>query len=60
MRLFHLPFTVQVADIDESMDPAKAPEQEVARVSCLKAQAIACEARRCWESLRMKRMPSGC
>ena len=42
LRLFHLPFTVQVADIDESMDPTKSPEQEVARVSTLKAQAIAC------------------
>ena len=42
LRLFHLPFTVQVADIDESMDPTKSPEQEVARVSALKAQAIAC------------------
>lgn len=40
MELFHLPFTVRVADIDESMDPSKAPFDEVARVSRLKAQAV--------------------
>jgi len=42
LRLFRLPFTVQVADIDETMDPTQPPEQEVARVSHLKAQAITC------------------
>lgn len=36
----HLPFTVRVADIDEAMDKAKAPADEVARVSRLKAQAV--------------------
>ena len=41
LGLFRLPFTVQVADIDETMDPSKAPFDEVARVSRLKAQAIA-------------------
>ena len=42
MGLFKIPFTVQVADIDETMDPEKDPAQEVARVSQLKAQAVAC------------------
>lgn len=40
MGLFRVPFTVRVADIDEKMDPAKAPFDEVARVSRLKAQAV--------------------
>lgn len=39
MELFHIPFTVQVADIDETMDAAKSPADEVARVSRLKAEA---------------------
>jgi len=39
MGLFHIPFTIQVADIDETMDPAKAPFDEVARVSRAKAEA---------------------
>ena len=34
------PFTVRVADIDETMDPKKAPYDEVARVSRLKALAV--------------------
>ena len=38
--LFHLPFTVRVADIDETMDPEKDPFDEVARVSRLKALAV--------------------
>ena len=25
LGLFHIPFTVRIADIDETMDPAKAP-----------------------------------
>ena len=41
LGLFRLPFTVRVADIDEAMDPNKAPYDEVARVSRLKAEAIA-------------------
>ena len=41
LGLFHMPFTVQVADIDETMDPALPPETEVARVSRAKAEAIA-------------------
>ena len=40
LKLFGVPFTVRVADIDETMDPAAAPFDEVARVSRLKAQAI--------------------
>ncbi len=40
MGLFHVPFTVQVADIDESM--AGDPYTEVARVSRRKAEAIPC------------------
>ena len=40
LGLFHLPFSVQVADIDETMDPALPPAQEVARVSRAKAEAI--------------------
>ena len=39
MELFHIPFTVRVADIDEAMDEAKSPVEEVARVSRLKAEA---------------------
>ena len=40
LGLFHIPFTVRVADIDETMDPAKDPYDEVARVSRLKAEAV--------------------
>lgn len=40
MGLFHIPFTVRVADIDETMDPAKDPYDEVARVSRAKAEAV--------------------
>ena len=39
MGLFHIPFTVRAADIDETMDPGKSPCEEVARVSRLKAEA---------------------
>ena len=41
LRIFGCPFTVRAADIDETMDPDKAPFDEVARVSRQKAQAIA-------------------
>ena len=34
------PFIIRVADIDEAMDSAKAPYDEVARVSRLKAMAV--------------------
>lgn len=40
MGLFGRPFAVRSADIDETMDPAKAPFDEVARVSRLKALAV--------------------
>jgi len=40
LKLFGIPFTVRVADIDETMDPCKAPFEEVARVSRCKALAI--------------------
>ena len=43
MGLFHIPFTVRVADIDEAMDPEKVPFDEVARVSRLKALAVSRE-----------------
>ena len=41
LRIFGCPFTVRAADINETMDPDKAPFDEVARVSRQKAQAIA-------------------
>ena len=44
LKLFGVPFTVKVADIDETMDPGKPPYDEVARVSRLKANAITREA----------------
>lgn len=44
LGLFHIPFTVRVADIDEAMDPEKSPYDEVARVSRLKALAVPREA----------------
>lgn len=40
LGLFHIPFTVKVADIDEAMDPSRPPAEEVARVSRAKAEAI--------------------
>lgn len=40
LGLFHIPFTIKVADIDETMDPAKPPAEEVARVSRAKALAV--------------------
>ena len=44
LGLFRRPFVIQVADIDETMDPGKPPFDEVARVSRLKAEAICREA----------------
>ena len=41
LKIFGLPFSVRVADIDETMDASKAPFDEVARVSRMKAQAVA-------------------
>jgi septum formation protein len=40
LGLFHIPFAVRVADIDETMDETKRPFDEVARVSRLKAEAV--------------------
>lgn len=40
LSLFPFPFTVKVAGVDEYMDPAKDPAEEVARLSRLKAEAI--------------------
>ena len=40
LGLTGLDFIVRVADIDETMDPGKAPAQEVSRVSRLKALAV--------------------
>ncbi len=40
LGLFQIPFAVQVADIDETMDTAKPPFDEVARVSRAKAEAV--------------------
>lgn len=40
LQLFGIPFKIRVSDIDETMDPANAPFDEVARVSRLKALAI--------------------
>ncbi len=44
LGLFHIPFYLRVADIDEAMDPEKAPFDEVARVSRLKALAVNADA----------------
>lgn len=40
LKLFGVPFTIRVADIDETMDSQAAPYDEVARVSRMKAMAI--------------------
>ena len=40
LGFFHIPFRICVADVDEAMDPAKPPFDEVGRVSRLKAQAV--------------------
>ena len=40
MGLFHTPFVIRVADIDETMDNTKSPYDEVARVSRMKALAV--------------------
>jgi septum formation protein len=43
LSLFGIPFEIRVADIDETMDPAKAPFEEVARVSRCKAMAVSAQ-----------------
>lgn len=40
LSLFRIPFTVVPADVDETMDPSKAPCEEVARLSAKKARAV--------------------
>ena len=40
LGLFHIPFTIRVADIDETIDHTKSPFDEVASVSALKAKAV--------------------
>ena len=40
LSLFGVPFVIRAADIDETMDAAKAPYDEVGRVSRLKALAV--------------------
>ena len=40
LSLFRIPFTVIPADVDETMDPANAPYEEVARLSAKKARAV--------------------
>ena len=39
LGLFHIPFVVRAADIDETMDAAMPPKTEVARISRKKAEA---------------------
>lgn len=43
LGLFRIPFEIRVADIDETMDPHKPAQEEVARVSRAKAEAICCD-----------------
>ncbi|MBQ8358657.1 MAG: septum formation inhibitor Maf [Oscillospiraceae bacterium] len=40
MGLFRIPFNIRVADVDETMDNTKPAQEEVARVSRLKAEAV--------------------
>ena len=40
LGLFHIPFLIRVADIDETMDPESSPAEEVGRVSRMKALAV--------------------
>ena len=40
MGLFKIPFTVRVANVDETMEPGKEPYDQVALVSCRKALAV--------------------
>ena len=40
LKIFGIPFTVRVADIDETMNPSAPAAEEVGRVSALKAMAI--------------------
>ena len=40
LGLFHIPFLIRVADIDETMDPESSPAEEVGRVSRMKALVV--------------------
>ena len=40
LGLFGIPFSIRVADIDETMDPGRPPFDEVGRVSRAKALAV--------------------
>lgn len=40
LGLFHIPFTIHAADVDETMDKSAAPAEETARVSAMKALAV--------------------
>ena len=42
LRQLGVEFTIQTADIDETMLPGRKPKDEVARVSALKARAVVC------------------
>ena len=42
LRQLGVEFTIQTADIDETMFPGRKPKDEVARVSALKARAVVC------------------
>ena len=42
LEKFGIPFVIRIADIDETMNPAKSPYEEVARVSRMKALAVDC------------------
>lgn len=44
LGVFHIPFIIRAADIDETMDLAKPPQEEVAKVSRRKALAVEAEA----------------
>lgn len=44
MGHFSFPFTVRVSQADEKMDSRKLPQNEVARISCNKAMAVARQA----------------
>ena len=44
MGLFHIPFLIRAADIDETMEKNADPAAEVGRVSRLKAMATPCDA----------------
>ena len=74
LGLFQIPFAIRAADIDETMDPAKAPFDEVARVSRRRRwrsperKPISSSppipswsaGERCWVSPTLRRKPQTC